>query len=90
MSDDLGLLAAGSSLCSASGGVDNAYPSPRNAGVADTGVHDLVPCCRDAREAAEKAAAEQAAAEAKKQTRKQAKNFSLMSFGERGRHGLPT
>ncbi|KAL4431122.1 hypothetical protein ABPG75_006378 [Micractinium tetrahymenae] len=37
---------------------------------------------RDAREAAEKAAAEKAAAEAKKQTRKQAKNFSLMSFGE--------
>lgn len=38
--------------------------------------------CRDAKEAAEKAAAEAAAAEAKRATRKQGKNFALMSFGE--------
>lgn len=38
--------------------------------------------CRDAKEAAEKAAAEAAAAEAKRTTRKQGKNFALMSFGE--------
>lgn len=39
---------------------------------------------RDAKEAAEKAAAEAAAAEAKRATRKQGKNFALMSFGEGG------
>ena len=38
--------------------------------------------CRNAREAAAVAAAEAASAEAKKPGRKQAKNFSLMSFGE--------
>ncbi|PSC77004.1 peptidyl-prolyl cis-trans isomerase CYP57-like [Micractinium conductrix] len=37
---------------------------------------------RDAKEAADAAAREAAAADAKKQTRKQAKNFALMSFGE--------
>lgn len=50
-----------------------------------------VPACpmlaltRDAKEAADAAAREAAAADAKKQTRKQAKNFALMSFGA----GLP-
>jgi hypothetical protein len=42
----------------------------------------MLSCCRDAKEAEAKAAAESAAAESKKQTRKQAKNFALMSFGE--------
>jgi exopolysaccharide biosynthesis protein len=71
-------------ICLASEG--NGYQSEKVSSVrcrTDTHAHAYV--CpwrrRDAKEAAEKAAKEAAAADAKKQTRKQAKNFALMSFG---------